>query len=83
MVARKGQSDLKKNKKWFETTNVRTEYCYYTIIPLVILVFFSCRYRDLYHTCYTLSGLSVAQHSPLLEKHVVGASSNVLVSFTI
>lgn len=49
---------------------------------------FSCtahaRPRDFYHTCYTLSGLSVAQHclsdnSPV----VVGDSSNLLVRETI
>ncbi|CAN0445803.1 unnamed protein product, partial [Hapterophycus canaliculatus] len=38
------------------------------------------RARDFYHTCYTLSGLSVAQHC-LSEQSptVVGSSSNLLV----
>lgn len=35
--------------------------------------------RDLFHTCYTLSGLSVAQHF-LLEKHILGPDRNEIVS---
>ncbi|KAK3922613.1 Protein farnesyltransferase subunit beta, partial [Frankliniella fusca] len=34
--------------------------------------------RDLYHTCYALSGLSVAQHTSLIKKYVVGSKSNLL-----
>ncbi|XP_018335721.1 protein farnesyltransferase subunit beta [Agrilus planipennis] len=33
--------------------------------------------RDIYHTCYTLSGLSVAQHSKR-EANIVGSSENEL-----
>nr|CAD7200740.1 unnamed protein product [Timema douglasi] len=35
--------------------------------------------RDIYHTCYTLSGLSVAQHSPGGKLCVVGGDRNELV----
>lgn len=34
------------------------------------IVFFFLRNRDIYHTCYVLSGLSVAQNSPI--KSIVG-----------
>ena len=37
--------------------------------------------RDFYHTCYALSGLSVAQHSPGEEEPIlVGGEVNLLVS---
>ena len=38
--------------------------------------------RDFYHTCYALSGLSVAQHSPGQEEEpiLVGGEVNLLVS---
>ncbi|CAN0483811.1 unnamed protein product, partial [Ectocarpus sp. 12 AP-2014] len=36
------------------------------------------RPRDFYHTCYTLSGLSVAQHCLSTSPTVVGNSSNLL-----
>ena len=39
--------------------------------------------RDFYHTCYALSGLSVAQHSPGEEEEepiLVGGEVNLLVS---
>lgn len=36
--------------------------------------------RDVYHTCYTLSGLSVAQHSINFKTQVVGPLENKLVS---
>ncbi|RVE40150.1 hypothetical protein evm_015199 [Chilo suppressalis] len=37
------------------------------------------KFRDIYHTCYTLSGLSVAQHGTGLQDiFVVGAPSNEL-----
>lgn len=35
--------------------------------------------RDVYHTCYTLSGLSVAQHSLNFKTCIVGPSENKLV----
>lgn len=35
--------------------------------------------RDVYHTCYTLSGLSVAQHSINFKTHIVGPAENKLV----
>lgn len=35
--------------------------------------------RDVYHTCYTLSGLSAAQHSVNFKTHVVGPTENKLV----
>ncbi|CAN0441763.1 unnamed protein product, partial [Ectocarpus sp. 13 AM-2016] len=38
------------------------------------------RPRDFYHTCYTLSGLSVAQHCLSESPAVMGNSSNLLVS---
>lgn len=36
--------------------------------------------RDYYHTCYTLSGLSVAQNMPDGRYAVLGDASNLLVS---
>lgn len=41
------------------------------------------RARDFYHTCYCLSGLSVAQHFGNLESHhelILGREENRLVS---
>merc|ERR1712083_102547 len=35
--------------------------------------------RDFYHTCYTLSGLSVAQNMPNGQEAVLGDESNLLV----
>lgn len=35
--------------------------------------------RDYYHTCYTLSGLSLAQNMPNGDQAVLGDSSNLLV----
>ena len=35
--------------------------------------------RDYYHTCYTLSGLSVAQHMPCDRRTVLGDPANLLV----
>ncbi|XP_075222235.1 farnesyl transferase beta subunit [Lycorma delicatula] len=35
--------------------------------------------RDLYHTCYTLSGLSVSQHVPGKDVQVVGSYKNLLM----
>lgn len=35
--------------------------------------------RDYYHTCYTLSGLSVAQHMPCNRRTVLGDPANLLV----
>ena len=35
--------------------------------------------RDFYHTCYTLSGLSVAQNMPDGQEAVLGDESNLLV----
>ena len=35
--------------------------------------------RDYYHTCYTLSGLSVAQHLPCDRTAVLGDPENILV----
>lgn len=46
------------------------------LFPLLLL----SRGRDFYHTCYTLSGLSVAQHCLADNPIVVGDSSNKLVS---
>ncbi|XP_039282764.1 protein farnesyltransferase subunit beta [Nilaparvata lugens] len=34
--------------------------------------------RDLYHTCYTLSGLSIAQHQPSNTPTIVGTPRNLL-----
>lgn len=34
--------------------------------------------RDIYHTCYNLSGLSVAQQSHLEEPVIIGTSGNQL-----
>lgn len=34
--------------------------------------------RDVYHTCYTLSGLSVAQHPPVGKPDVIGSYDNLL-----
>ncbi|XP_034250396.1 protein farnesyltransferase subunit beta [Thrips palmi] len=34
--------------------------------------------RDAYHTCYALSGLSIAQHTSLVKKCVLGSKSNLL-----
>lgn len=34
--------------------------------------------RDVYHACYALSGLSVAQHTSLIKKYIVGSPSNLL-----
>ena len=42
-----------------------------------------CRPRDVYHTCYTLSGLSVAQHPPVGKPDVIGSYDNLLVSCLI
>ena len=42
--------------------------------------------RDFYHTCYALSGLSVAQHTPGgddAEPILVGGEVNLLVSMII
>ncbi len=36
--------------------------------------------RDFYHTCYCLSGLSVAQHMPDSSQAVLGSSNNRVVS---
>ena len=39
--------------------------------------------RDFYHTCYALSGLSVAQHPPAgADPILVGGEVNLLVSET-
>ena len=35
--------------------------------------------RDYYHTCYTLSGLSVAQHMPSVHSAVLGDPGNLLI----
>ncbi|KAK7586034.1 hypothetical protein V9T40_003910 [Parthenolecanium corni] len=35
--------------------------------------------RDIYHTCYTLSGLSVAQHLPNGKADIVGDETNLLM----
>lgn len=46
---------------------------------------FTSRSRDFYHTCYCLSGLSVAQHfgsGDLLHEVVLGVPENRLVSCT-
>lgn len=37
------------------------------------------RHRDFFHTCYTLSGLSVAQHF-LEELYILGPERNQIVS---
>lgn len=50
--------------------------------PFLALAFPMPRPRDFYHTCYTLSGLSVAQHCLKDTPTVVGNSSNLLVSVT-
>jgi len=34
--------------------------------------------RDYYHTCYCLSGLSIAQHSPNGKKDILGIPENEL-----
>uniref|UniRef100_A0A1B6EPX8 Protein farnesyltransferase subunit beta n=1 Tax=Cuerna arida TaxID=1464854 RepID=A0A1B6EPX8_9HEMI len=34
--------------------------------------------RDIYHSCYTLSGLSVAQHQPVGKPNVLGSVDNLL-----
>lgn len=42
-----------------------------------------CRSRDFYHTCYCLSGLSIAQHfgsGAMLHDVVLGVPENALVS---
>ena len=36
--------------------------------------------RDYYHTCYTLSGLSIAQYIHNQETKILGPSSNLLVA---
>lgn len=36
--------------------------------------------RDFYHTCYTLSGLSLAQHMPSGKQSVLGDTTNLLVA---
>ncbi|XP_022913911.2 protein farnesyltransferase subunit beta [Onthophagus taurus] len=36
------------------------------------------QYRDAYHTCYTLSGLSISQHTFTHEVYVLGSASNKL-----
>lgn len=44
-----------------------------------------CRSRDFYHTCYCLSGLSIAQHfgsGAMLHDVVMGVPENVLVGST-
>ncbi|KAM9293846.1 protein farnesyltransferase subunit beta-like [Gastrophryne carolinensis] len=41
--------------------------------------------RDFYHTCYCLSGLSIAQHfgsGEILHEMVVGSPKNILVTYT-
>lgn len=38
--------------------------------------------RDFYHTCYTLSGLSIAQNS-FNSRIVIGVSDNFVVSYEI
>lgn len=41
-----------------------------------------CRSRDFYHTCYCLSGLSIAQHfgsGAMLHDVVLGVPENALV----
>ena len=52
----------------------------------VLISFTVCLYfrsRDFYHTCYCLSGLSVAQHftGHLAERYVIGSSKNEVVTF--
>lgn len=49
---------------------------------LVIVVYSVFRSRDFYHTCYCLSGLSVAQHFGNMELHhemILGREENRLV----
>merc|ERR1719499_1897151 len=36
--------------------------------------------RDFYHTCYTLSGLSVVQHLPGQHQKILGHNSNLLLA---
>ena len=36
--------------------------------------------RDYYHTCYTLSGLSIAQYIHNQENKILGPSTNLLVA---
>lgn len=52
---------------------------FYVIWTLINTKNFFYRPRDLYHTCYTLSGLSVAQHGTgALDPYVIGSSRNEL-----
>lgn len=51
--------------------------CYYKRFICLLL----CRPRDVYHTCYTLSGLSIAQHPPVGKPDVIGSYDNLLVSW--
>lgn len=48
-------------------------------VLLTKFIQFHCRARDIYHTCYTLSGLSVAQHLPNGKVDIVGDETNLLV----
>lgn len=45
-----------------------------------------CRSRDFYHTCYCLSGLSIAQHfgsGAMLHDVILGVPENILVSWSL
>lgn len=48
---------------------------------LMLISYLYCRPRDIYHSCYTLSGLSVSQYSPDGSIDVVGRKKNLLVSY--
>ena len=56
----------------------------YSLIGHLRLVYVvSFRPRDYYHTCYCLSGLSVAQHfseGRLSQEYILGSDENQLVS---
>lgn len=55
----------------------------FSVLLLMFFCFCFLRLPDFYHTCYTLSGLSIAQHfavGNIHHKRVVGHPSNELVS---
>lgn len=62
------------------------KYVAFRISKVSFIYVFFCRGRDYYHTCYALSGLSIAQHNDIssVDKHTVhgGNQNNLLVSFS-
>lgn len=55
------------------------------IVLQSVVLTLACRVRDFYHTCYCLSGLSVAQNFNEMNKEnvkVIGRNENLLVGIS-